>query len=186
MTKLYTKNGDKGETFLLFGEKVSKNDIRVECYGSIDECMSNLGAAKAILHDQNEQEIENLIVNIQRKLFIISSEIACPKNKYDEMKIKYRYISEDMIQEIEDHIDYFQNNTPEIKFFVLPGSSKASSFIDISRTICRKAERLCVKVKEKDLLNNELNLILLNRLSDLLFILARYIDKDNEYIKATE
>ena len=186
MAKLYTRNGDKGETFLLFGEKVSKNDIRVECYGAIDECMSNLGVAKAILNDKNQQEVENSILDIQRKLFIISSEIACPKNKYAEMKKKHRYISEDMIKEVEDSIDYFQKNTPEINFFVLPGSSQTSSYIDISRTICRKAERLCVKVKGNNLLNNELNLILLNRLSDLLFILARYIDKDNEYIKATE
>ncbi|MBA46985.1 MAG: ATP:cob(I)alamin adenosyltransferase [Dehalococcoidia bacterium] len=186
MAKLYTRNGDNGETFLLFGEKVSKNDLRVECYGAIDECMSYLGAAKSSIQKQKDKDIEDLIINIQRKLFIISSEIACPKNKYQEMKKKYKYITEAMIQEVEDKIDYFQKNTPEIKFFVLPGSTLESSFIDISRTICRKAERLCVKVKDKDLLNNDLNLILLNRLSDLLFILARYIDKEKEYIKASE
>jgi len=186
LVKLYTRNGDKGETFLLFGEKVSKNDIRVECYGVIDECMSNLGAAKSILNNQNSIEIEKIILYIQRKLFIISSEIACPKSKYEEMKKKYKYVSEDMIKETENHIDYFQKKSPEIKFFVLPGSSQASSYLDISRTICRKAERLCVKVKVENLLNNDLNLVLLNRLSDLLFILARYVDKDNEYIRASE
>lgn len=186
MVKLYTKNGDEGETFLLFGEKVSKNDLRVECYGVIDECMSNLGGAKSILHDQNALEISKTIIDIQRKLFIISSEIACPKNKYEEMKKKYKYITEDMVKETENYIDHFQKNSPEIKFFVLPGSSLASAFVDISRTSCRKAERLCVTVKEKNLLNNELNLVLLNRLSDLLFILARYIDKDKEYIRASE
>ena len=186
MVKLYTRSGYKGETFLLFGEKVSKNDIRVECYGVIDECMSNLGVAKSILKNQNITEVEKIILNIQRKLFIISSEIACPKKKYEEMKQKYKFISEDMIKETENYIDYFQKNSPDINFFVLPGSSEASSYVDISRTICRKAERLCVKVKEKNLLNNHLNLVLLNRLSDLLFILARYIDKDNEYIRASE
>ena len=70
MVKLYTRSGDKGETFLLFGEKVSKNDIRVECYGVIDECMSNLGVAKSILKNQNITEVEKIILNIQRKLFI--------------------------------------------------------------------------------------------------------------------
>ena len=186
MAKLYTKNGDQGETSLLYGEKVSKNDIRVECYGVIDECMSNLGAAKSILNKQKSTEIENVVLNIQRKLFIISTEIACPKNKYERLRDNYKFITKEMIEETENHIDHFQINSPEIKFFVLPGTSLASSYIDISRTICRKAERLCVKVKEKDLLNNDLNLILLNRLSDLLFIIARYIDKDSEYIKATE
>ncbi len=186
LVKLYTRNGDDGDTYLLFGKKVSKDDIRVECYGAIDECMSNLGVAKILSEDQNLTSIAEVIINIQRKLFIISSEIACPVEKYKEMKDKYSFITQEMIDEIESQIDYFQQNSPEIKFFVLPGSSLLSSHIDISRTICRKAERLCVKIAEQKLLNNKKNLILLNRLSDLLFILARYVDRDKEYVKASE
>ena len=117
---------------------------------------------------------------------MLHSKILSIRMLYERLRDNYKFITKEMIEEIENYIDHFQINSPEIKFFVLPGTSLASSYIDISRTICRKAERLCVKVKEKDLLNNELNLILLNRLSDLLFIIARYIDKDSEYIKATE
>ena len=148
--------------------------------------MSNLGVAKILSEDQNLTRIAEVIINIQRKLFITSSEIACPVEKYKEMKDKYNFITQEMIDEIESQIDYFQQNSPEIKFFVLPGSSLLSSHIDISRTICRRAERLCVKIGEKKLLNNKKNLILLNRLSDLLFILARYVDRDKEYVKASE
>jgi cob(I)alamin adenosyltransferase len=82
LARLYTKNGDEGNTFLLFGQKVSKTDIRVQCYGAIDECISNLGAVYAISIEKNNSEIANLIIKIQRTLFIISSEIACSREKY--------------------------------------------------------------------------------------------------------
>lgn len=186
LTRLYTKNGDEGNTFLLFGQKVSKSDIRVQCYGAIDECMSNLGAAYAISKEQNKNEISDLIIKIQRTLFIISSEIACSKEKYLDLKINYKYTKKDVIQELETLIDKYQEITPKINYFILPGGSLLSSFIDIARTNCRKSERLCVEIVKKDLLNNNNILIYLNRLSDLLFILARYIDKDKKYLKATE
>ena len=186
MARLYTKNGDKGETFLLFGKKVSKLDARVECYGAIDECISNLGVAYSLSSENKDKEISEIIIKLQRKLFIISSEIACPTEKYDELKKKYNYLTEEMILEIEQIIDKYQSITPKINYFVLPGGSLLSSFIDIARTSCRKSERLCVKVKDLKLLNNKNILIYLNRLSDLLFIIARYIDRDSEYLRATE
>jgi cob(I)alamin adenosyltransferase len=83
-------------------------------------------------------------------------------------------------------IDNYQDISPKINYFVLPGGSLFSSFVDIARTNCRKSERLCVEIEKKDLLNNKNILVYLNRLSDLLFIIARYIDKDKEYLKATE
>tara|TARA_B110000438_G_scaffold290642_1_gene326611 strand:+ start:2806 stop:3366 length:561 start_codon:yes stop_codon:yes gene_type:complete len=186
MTRLYTKNGDKGNTFLLFGQKVSKNDIRVQCYGAIDECISNLGVVYAISTEQNNSEISNLIIKIQRTLFIISSEIACSKEKYLDLKKNYNYIKKDKIEELEILIDNYQEISPKINYFVLPGGSLLSSFVDIARTNCRKSERLCTEIEKKGLLNNNNILIYLNRLSDLLFIIARYIDKDKEYLKATE
>ena len=85
--------------------------------------MSNLGVAKILSEDQNLTRIAEVIINIQRKLFITSSEIACPVEKYKEMKDKYSFITQEMIDEIESQIDYFQQNSPEIKFFVLPGLS---------------------------------------------------------------
>ncbi len=186
MARLYTKNGDEGNTFLLFGQKVSKTDIRVQCYGAIDECISNLGAAYAISNEKNNSEVADLIIKVQRTLFIISSEIACSKEKYLNLKKNYRYLKKDAIDELEKLIDNYQEITPKINYFVLPGGSLYSSFIDIARTNCRKSERLCVEIEKKDLLNNKNILIYLNRLSDLLFIIARYIDKDQEYLKATE
>ncbi|MDG2101770.1 MAG: cob(I)yrinic acid a,c-diamide adenosyltransferase [Dehalococcoidales bacterium] len=186
MARLYTKNGDEGNTFLLFGQKVSKTDIRVQCYGAIDECISNLGVAYAISNEKNNSEVADLIIKVQRTLFIISSEIACSKEKYLNLKKNYRYLKKEAIDELEKLIDHYQEITPKINYFVLPGGSLFSSFVDIARTNCRKSERLCVEIEKKDLLNNKNILIYLNRLSDLLFIIARYIDKDQEYLKATE
>ena len=186
MAKLYTKNGDNGETFLLFGKKVSKLDARVQCYGAIDECISNLGAAYSLSVEKDDKDISDLILKIQRTLFIISSEIACPTEKYNDLKEKYKYIDEEVITDLEKKIDKYQSITPKINYFVLPGGSLISSFIDIARTSCRRSERLCVEVRDLSQLNNKNILIYLNRLSDLLFIIARYIDRDKEYLRATE
>ena len=101
MAKLYTKNGDNGETFLLFGKKVSKLDARVQCYGAIDECISNLGAAYSLSVEKDDKDISDLILKIQRTLFIISSEIACPTEKYNDLKEKYKYINEEVITDLE-------------------------------------------------------------------------------------
>ena len=183
MARIYTKNGDNGSTFLLFCEKVAKNDIRVECYGTIDECISFLGLAYSV---STEKNISEIIIKIQRNLFILSTEIACPKEKYNRLKTKYKTTKKTMIDQLEKSIDKYQKLIPEINYFVLPGSSELSSYIDISRTICRRAERIAVSIENMNLLNNKMILSYLNRLSDLLYTLARYVDREKEYLKATE
>jgi len=102
------------------------------------------------------------------------------------LKTKYKTTKKTMIDQLEKSIDKYQKLIPEINYFVLPGSSELSSYIDISRTICRRAERIAVSIENMNLLNNKMILSYLNRLSDLLYTLARYVDREKEYLKATE
>jgi len=170
--KIYTKGGDKGETGLFGGERVSKDSLRIETYGTVDELNSFIGLALVEIKDY---EVKKLLERIQNTLFILGSDLSAPDNVKDKSHNIPR-ISKLNYEEIEKEIDKFDSRLGELKNFILPGGSKSAALLHICRTICRRAERRVVA------LNNAVNIspdiiIFLNRLSDLFFVLARYENK---------
>ncbi len=167
--KIYTKTGDKGQTSLFGGKRVSKADLRIESYGTLDELLSYIG----LLRDQEvNQEFEELLIEIQDRLFTIGSELATPPEKGKTKR--HPDLFESDIELLEKEIDRLDEELPPIKFFVLPGGHQSVSFAHLSRNVCRKAERLIVALNEVEPVN-ELILQYVNRLSDYLFTLSRYM-----------
>lgn len=173
--KIYTKVGDGGETSLFGGKIVSKDILRVECYGTIDELNSFLGLA--ITEIKNVQ-VNELIQVIQNNLFVLGGELATPSEAVAEHK-NFTQINNNDILFLESKIDYFENKLPPLKQFILPGGSKSASLLHVARSVCRRSERLVVSLTK----NGEINkfiVIYLNRLSDLLFVLARFENNVNQ------
>ena len=171
--KIYTGFGDQGKTRLYGGEVVSKDHPRIETYGTLDELNSWLGLINTA---EKDTEISDTLKKIQTDIFNISSLIACPT---DKERSKLNFKAEDIsFQFIEKFIDKINVKLPPLQNFILPGGSQLSSFYHISRTICRRAERKLIQLVEKDEIENKL-LVYLNRLSDLLFVLARYANLQN-------
>ena len=180
--KIYTKTGDDGKTSLLSGSRVSKHDVRLKAYGTIDELNSWIGLIRSFNIDQ---EIIDALVKIQKNLFIIGSELANDlgnkneTNKFDMVRIKQK-----SIQGIENQIDQINSNLPELKNFVIPGGHILVSYTHISRCVCRRAEQMISELSVKESIS-PLIIPYINRLSDYLFVLSRKfsIDFDSEEIK---
>jgi len=172
--KIYTGFGDKGKTALFGGKVVSKDDKRIETYGTLDELNSILGL---LIIKVDEQSIRTVLVNIQHEIFIISSEIATPDSKR-QVKLKNR-ISKENIRSIEKTIDDISENLDPLKNFILPGGSESAALGHIARTVCRRAERNLASLVSESEVRNEL-LVYLNRLGDLFFVLARFLNKFNK------
>lgn len=170
--KIYTKTGDKGETGLFGGERVSKHSTRLDAYGTVDELNSFLGLA---ILEVNNQEIKNIIKEIQQKLFVVGSDLATPQTEKNE-KLKITRTPDEYIVETEKLIDKFESQLDELKNFILPGGSKGSALLHICRTIARRAEREIVALKNTEEIGNNI-VIFLNRLSDLFFVLSRFENK---------
>lgn len=163
-----TKKGDRGKTSLCFGKMVDKDNLRVEIYGSLDELCSFLGLARSLIKNK---KIKKMIELIQRDLFIMGAEIAT--ETIDLPKLKKR-MTNSSVEYLEKEISQLE---PENKFkdccFCLPGENVTSSYLDIARTITRRIERRTISLKKKKKLRNQHIIVYLNRLSDLLFLLAR-------------
>ncbi len=168
--KIYTKTGDKGTTSLIGGTKVSKSHIRIEAYGTVDELNSWMGVVSDHISDTVSQQT---VKEIQDRLFTIGSSLACDPEK--EPKLKIPDLQPSDIQFLEQEIDRMNAALPEMKSFILPGGAPAVSFAHVARCVCRRAERLCVAMQDEELEVETLVLQYLNRLSDHLFMLARYI-----------
>ncbi len=163
--KIYTKSGDKGKTSLLSGERVKKNDNRINAYGTVDELNSFIGFLNAL--DLAEMH-KTFLTRIQNKLFNLGSLLAV-KN---EVSFKIPQITEDDILSIEAEIDKLNTHIPVLKEFILPGGDLVSAQCHVCRSVCRRAERLVVGLSEKE--NIDENVVkFLNRLSDYFFVLAR-------------
>ena len=176
--KIYTKTGDKGETALYGGTRVSKACARVESYGTIDELNSFIGFAKTEIADE---KVLNQLKKIQFDLFTLGSESATPTDKLTLANGKSRLslvISETEIEELENWMDDFEEELQPLQYFILPGGGKAATSLHICRTVCRRAERSLVFLNETEAVRPEL-IKYLNRLSDYLFVLARYMSKIN-------
>lgn len=168
--KIYTKTGDKGKTGLIGGTKVPKSHIRIESYGTIDELNSFIGLLNDVVNDSS---VNALLKEIQDRLFTIGSSLACDPDK--EPRMKMPDLKESDILLLENAIDTMNESLEPMKFFILPGGHTTISYAHICRTVCRRAERCCVRMQEEDLFIDMLVLKYINRLSDYLFVLARYI-----------
>ena len=173
ITKVYTKTGDKGETSLVGGERISKSSTRVDTYGDIDELNSVIGIA--ISHTKDEM-LKDYLKKVQNDLFIFGGDLATPLSFKGEIP----RINEQMIEKIENLIDKFHLEVGDLKEFILPSGVGGSPFLHFARTVCRRAERKIVKLSENEVIN-PLGLNYLNRLSDLLFMMARIENKRAGY-----
>ncbi len=167
--KIYTKTGDLGKTSLIGGTKVPKSHLRIESYGTVDELNSYIGLVSdqiTVIHSKD------ILREIQDRLFTIGSSLACDPEK--ETKMKIPDLKETDVELLEKEIDAMNEVLPAMKFFILPGGHPAISTTHIARCICRRAERICVNMQEHELFVEPLVIKYLNRLSDYLFVLARY------------
>ncbi len=174
MFKIYTKTGDKGSTSLIGGVRVPKSHIRIEAYGTVDELNSYMGMVNDLC---DNAEIGNAIHEIQDRLFTIGSVLATNPDK--EVKMKLPDLHEVDVTWLENEIDKMNAVLPEMRSFILPGGHIASSTCHVARCVCRRAERICVNMQEQKEEVPQLIIQYLNRLSDYLFVLARYISHIN-------
>lgn len=166
LMKIYTKTGDEGTTALFGGRRVSKGALRIETYGTVDELNSWLG----LVRDQEVNRIrENFLISIQQNLFVIGSTLAAePGNT----KIKIPTLKEEDVTRLENEIDRMEKELEPMRNFILPGGHQSVSFCHITRTVCRRAERFAIRLKEEEPVDT-IVIKYLNRLSDYLFVLAR-------------
>lgn len=167
--KIYTKTGDKGTTSLIGGTKVSKSHRRIEAYGTIDELNSFVGLCSDYL---KQDSIVHVLPEVQDRLFTIGSALACDPDK--ETKLKIPDLHEEDITVLEKEIDKMNEELPEMKSFILPAGHITASTLHVARCVCRRAERCIVRMQKKEREVPALIIIYLNRLSDYLFVLARY------------
>ncbi|MEO8819803.1 MAG: cob(I)yrinic acid a,c-diamide adenosyltransferase [Ginsengibacter sp.] len=172
--KIYTKTGDAGKTSLIGGTKVLKNNPRIDTYGTVDELNSYIGL---VADFSNDEHVKNILKEIQDRLFTIGSELACDPEKQTKISIPDLYETD--VELLEKEIDRMHEELPVMKNFILPGGLPAVSFTHVTRCVCRRAERYCVNLKENGGKVNDLIIKYLNRLSDYLFTLARYIGMKN-------
>lgn len=174
--KIYTRSGDEGKTSLYDNTRVAKDSLRVESYGTIDELNSALGFAKNFVE---EEEVYDILRAIQRQLFNLAGELAT--TDWDSFPEK---ITEADIEFLEEKIDHYLNqmNKKEKSMFIIPGSSKASGALHQARTICRRAERRITSLAGEANISPELQKYI-NRLSDLLYTLARFSEAELDYVE---
>ena len=164
LTRIYTRGGDQGETSLGDGSRVSKLDCRIGAFGTVDELNSALGL---VLAGDLPETMQGPLVRVQNELFDLGADLSVPWGVSDRLRV-----DEAMIERLEADCDAFNADLPELRSFVLPGGTEAAARLHVARTICRRAER-DVLLGSQEVELNPLVLRYLNRLSDLLFILAR-------------
>ena len=181
--RIYTRKGDKGETGLLSGERIAKDSQRVEAYGTVDELITVLGIAKVYSSERIAKEIHS----IQQVLFYMAAELATIMSKIeseDDWRRDLRRIEKNDIIRLEKLADELSYELPEISNFVIPGGTRGSAFLHQARTVCRRAERRVISFSRLERINAEI-VKYLNRLSDTLFVMARYEnleEGDGDYI----
>ncbi len=175
--KIYTRTGDKGSTGLLGGQRVAKDDRRIEAYGTVDELNSHLG----LLRDQAPAEHQALLERVQESLFALGSRLACAAQE-DADRFQVPPLTEGHVKALEDAMDAMDGELPPMRNFILPGGHPCVSQAHVCRTVCRRAERRVVELAATAPVP-PLAVEYLNRLSDLLFVLARHIALR---LKATE
>jgi cob(I)alamin adenosyltransferase len=175
--KIYTRTGDSGETGLFDGTRVSKADSRVDAYGEVDELNAWLGLART--PGRLSRKLEEMVERIQRDLFALGARLADPRHKIAERVTKAQVHSDDVTR-LERWIDELDAALPPLRKFILPGGSRQGATLHVARTVCRRAERAVVGIGGDPEL-----IVYLNRLSDLLFVMARF-ENNNAGIPESE
>jgi cob(I)alamin adenosyltransferase len=170
--RIYTKTGDAGETGLFDGTRVSKADPRVDAYGEVDELNAVLGLARASLAAP-EAEIDRRLDEIQRELFTVGALLADPRHRI-AARVEKAALAPDVVARLEAAIDALEGDVPPLRRFILPGGSAAGALLHVARTVCRRAERRVVSLGEGAV--DPVVIVYLNRLSDLLFVMARAVN----------
>lgn len=172
--KIYTRTGDAGSTGLFGGARVSKDDLRIEAYGTVDElnaalgCVRSVGAAGGV-----DQRVDQQIEQIQHELFSIGAELATPNPEQHDLRV----IGENHIAGLESWIDQHESGLEPLKQFILPGGTQAASILQLARAVCRRAERRVVTLGDQTGVEiSNAVLVYLNRLSDYLFVLSRHVN----------
>lgn len=171
--KTFNRKGDRGETSLLGGVRVSKADARCEAYGTIDEAVSCLGLAKGFC----QAEVVGILSTLQQDLFMVAGELATPAEPVSQSANRASVVKPEMVQRLEDLIEDIEAKVTMPRGFVIPGACRSSAALDVARTVIRRAERRVVSLREAGQPLNQELLSYLNRLADLVFALARYQDK---------
>jgi cob(I)alamin adenosyltransferase len=166
LSKIYTRTGDKGTTGLGDGSRVDKDDLRVETFGTVDELNSMVGL---ILASEIDDSVRVCLTRTQHELFDLGGELCMPG---------YTLVPEACVDQLETDLDRFNEDLPPLKDFILPGGSESAARCHLARTVCRRAERLMVSLAKVEGIN-EISLRYLNRLSDLLFVIARVLARAN-------
>jgi len=169
--KIYTKTGDDGTTGLFNGKRVAKDDLRVETYGTVDELNSFIGLANT---GNIPPEISKDLTKISNILFVLGTDLATPHEPQPKFSVDRIGISD--VHYLESLIDAYDEKLPPLRSFILPGGSETSARLHIARTVARRAERLAVRLSQKEHVSHEV-LLFLNRLSDYLFTSARYANQ---------
>lgn len=169
--KIYTKTGDSGETSLFDNTRVSKADARVDAYGEVDEVNACLGAARAAGVDD---EISALIESLQKDLFALGARLADPSSRIAP-RVEKAAITDATVQRLEQAIDRLEETLPPLRRFILPGGSSAGALLHLARTVCRRAERRVIALGAGAV--DPMIIVYLNRLSDLLFVMARAVNR---------
>jgi len=166
LARIYTRTGDKGETGLVGGARIPKDSLRVDAYGSVDELNSVLGIARSFL---NDRELDDLLAELQEDLFVVGSDLA---STADHQQRNVPRITSEKIATMERTIDKFEAELSPLKAFILPGGGVVGSLLHNARTVARRAERRIVTLSRSERINEQM-LPYMNRLSDLLFVMAR-------------
>jgi cob(I)alamin adenosyltransferase len=174
LNRIYTKSGDAGQTRLVGGQKVAKNSLRIEAYGTVDELMACLGLARTALDSPEAPpaaaELAAVLRRVQNELFNLGSDLATlPEDRHPKQPV----IQERHVTALEQEIDSWNDSLPELRSFVLPGGGWVAAYLHLSRTVCRRAERLVVELAGGEPVSPQV-IPYLNRLSDALFVMSRH------------
>jgi cob(I)alamin adenosyltransferase len=173
--RIYTRGGDDGTTGLLYGGRVDKSDPRTEAYGTTDEAVAALGMARVFIADSL---LADLVLRLQRELFVVGAELATATENSHKLRPGTTKVTAEMVDALEEVIDDYVARIRMPEEFIVPGESRGSSFLDFARTVIRRAERQTVAMDRAGLLSDGQVVRYLNRLADLVFVLARYEEGD--------
>ena len=167
--KIYTKTGDKGDTGLFGGQRVAKDSLRIEAYGTVDELNSLLGVCRSLIA---MKEVDLILEEIQNDLFTLGADLA---TRATASPASVQRIQPSDSLRLESHIDYIESRIEPLRSFILPGGNQGAALLHFSRTVCRRAERLVVRLAREEEIGDQ-PVIYLNRLSDLLFMMGRWVN----------
>jgi cob(I)alamin adenosyltransferase len=182
VVKIYTRKGDDGTTSLWYGGRVPKTDVRTEAYGSLDEANSALGVARSLCKRDEQADLCETILALQRNLFVAGVELATAPEAAERLEGGVSRITDEMVESVEADIDRYMSQVDLPPHFVIPGGTELSAALDVARSAIRRAERRVVELRNADGLASDVVLRYINRASDLAFALARFTDEANPQI----